>query len=94
MEIGRVGEGFGYLISPSKGGKAGDFVDTLKEFVEWVNAQQNKADSLKESVLEGDDVPLHRMVIELEKAGLALNLLVEIRNRLLESYQELTRMQI
>ena len=39
-------------------------------------------------------MPLHRMVIEFEKAGVALNLMIEVRNRLLEGYQELLRMQV
>ncbi len=71
-----------------------DFAEALKEFVQWVNSQQKKAKEIREAVLRGEDVPLHRMVIEFEKAGLALNLLIEVRNRLLEGYQELLRMQV
>jgi len=71
-----------------------DFADVLKEFVLWVNSQQEKAKGVKEAVLRGEDVPLHRMVIEFEKAGVALNLMIEVRNRLLEGYQELLRMQV
>ena len=71
-----------------------DFADALKEFVQWVNTQQQTAKGVKEAVLRGEDVPLHRMVIEFEKAGVALNLLIEVRNRLLEGYQELLRMQV
>ncbi len=73
---------------------AEDFARTLQEFLEWVNAQQEKAKEVREAVLRGEDVPLHRMVIEFEKAGVALNLLVEIRNKLLEGYQELMRTQV
>lgn len=71
-----------------------DFVQVLKEFVEWVNSQQKTAKEVREKVLKGEDVPLHRMVVEFEKAGVALNLLIEVRNRLLEGYQELLRMQV
>lgn len=71
-----------------------DFADALKEFVQWVNSQQEKAKNIKEAVLRGEDIPLHRMVIEFEKAGVALNLLIEVRNRLLEGFQELMRMQV
>ncbi len=71
-----------------------DFAQALKEFIQWVNQQQQEAKSVKEAVLRGEDVPLHRMVIEFEKASVALNLLIEVRNRLLEGYQELMRMQI
>ncbi|WP_457600029.1 flagellar hook-basal body complex protein FliE [Hydrogenivirga sp.] len=71
-----------------------DFADALKEFVQWVNSQQQNAKNVKEAVLRGEDVPLHRMVIEFEKAGVALNLMIEVRNRLLEGYQEILRMQV
>ncbi len=71
-----------------------DFAQALNEFVQWVNSQQKNAENIKERVLRGEDIPLHRMVIEFEKASVALNLLIEIRNRLLEGYQELMRMQI
>ncbi len=71
-----------------------DFADALKEFVQWVNSQQEKAKNIKEAVLRGEDIPLHKMVIEFEKAGVALNLLIEVRNRLLEGFQELMRMQV
>jgi len=71
-----------------------DFAEALREFVHWVNSQQQNAKEVREAVLRGEDVPLHRMVIEFEKAGVALNLLIEVRNRLLEGYQELLRMQV
>ncbi len=71
-----------------------DFAKALKEFLEWVNTQQEKAKEVKEAVLRGEEIPLHRMVLEFEKAGVALNLLVEIRNKPLEGFQELMRMQV
>jgi flagellar hook-basal body complex protein FliE len=71
-----------------------DFADALREFIQWVNDQQQRAKDVKEAVLRGEDVPLHRMVIEFEKAGVALNLMIEVRNKLLEGYQELMRMQV
>ncbi len=71
-----------------------DFTSALKEFLEWVNTQQQKSKEIKEAVLRGEDVPLHRMVIEFEKAGVALNLMIEVRNKLLEGFQELMRMQV
>ncbi len=71
-----------------------EFAEVLTEFIEWVNAQQKRAEEVKEAVLSGQDVPLHTMILEFEKAGVALNLLIEIRNRLLEGFQELQRMQV
>ncbi len=96
MEIKGLGEGQFQSLLQEKGKKTtgADFGDVIKEFLKWVNEEQQKATEVKESVLAGEEVPLHRMVIELEKAGVALNLLIEIRNRLLEGFQELMRMQV
>jgi Flagellar hook-basal body protein len=45
-------------------------------------------------VLKGADIPLHQMVVEFEKASIALNLLIQVRNKLVEAFQELNRMQV
>jgi len=42
----------------------------------------------------GDSTELHRVMIAAEEAGTAFDLLVEMRNRLVEAYQDLMRMQI
>lgn len=72
----------------------GDFLKELANFLEWVNEEQRKAESIREAVLKGAEVPLHRVVVELEKARVALNLLIQIRNKLIEALQELNRMQV
>ena len=43
---------------------------------------------------EGQPIELHQVMIAAEKAGIALELLVETRNRLVEAYQELMRMPV
>ncbi len=72
----------------------GDFLQELDKFVQWVNKEQQKAESIKEAVLKGAEIPLHQMVVEFEKAKTALNLLIQVRNKLLEAFQELNRMQV
>ncbi len=96
MEIKGVGEELIQSFLREKGAKASgsNFGDLVEELVNWVNQQQQRSKEVKEAVLSGKDIPLHRMVIEFEKAGVALNLLIEIRNRLLEGFQELMRMQV
>jgi flagellar hook-basal body complex protein FliE len=74
--------------------KGGGFVEELKNFINWVNEEQEKAEGIKEAVLRGEDIPLHQMVIEFEKANVALNLLIQVRNKLVEAFQELNRMQV
>jgi len=59
----------------TKKGEGGDFLKELGKFVNWVNQEQQKAEAIKDAVLKGADIPLHQMVIEFEKASVALNLL-------------------
>jgi flagellar hook-basal body complex protein FliE len=40
------------------------------------------------------NVPLHRVMIATEEASVSFQLMVEVRNKLLEAYQELMRMQV
>lgn len=42
----------------------------------------------------GEGVPLHQLMIRLEESRIGLQLLLQVRNRLLESYQDLSRMQV
>ena len=44
--------------------------------------------------LAGKEIPLHQAMIAMQEAGVAFQLMVEVRNKLLEGYQELMRMQI
>lgn len=74
--------------------KKGDFLKELSRFIHWVNEEQQKANAIREAVLKGAEIPLHQMVIEFEKASVALNLLIQVRNKLLEAYQEINRMQV
>ncbi len=77
-----------------KQGKTDDFTQHLSSFIEWVNRQQLKSKEIKSAILRGENIPLHSAIIEFEKASLALNLLIQIRNKLLEAFQELQRMQV
>ena len=97
MEINRIDKGFELLYGEKLNthtSEGKDFAKVLEEFVNWVNQQQKHSKEVKEAILAGEDVPLHQMIVEFEKAGVALNLLIEIRNRLLEGFQDLMRMQV
>lgn len=82
-------------IQPSSGTKSsGDFGNVLGQMVQEVQAKQAQANTAMTGVLAGDGVPLHEAVLASEEASVAFQLMVEVRNKLLESYQELMRMQV
>lgn len=70
------------------------FGNMLGRMVEEVNTRQNVATDAVHSLQAGGNVSLHQAVIAMEEANISFQLMVEVRNRLLESYQEIMRMQL
>ncbi|NUK29113.1 flagellar hook-basal body complex protein FliE [Parageobacillus sp. VR-IP] len=66
----------------------------LKEALHEVNKEQVQADRLTEKLVRGENVDLHQVMIASQKASISLQLALEIRNKVVEAYQEMMRMQI
>jgi flagellar hook-basal body complex protein FliE len=62
--------------------------------VATVDAKQSAAQAATRKVLLGDSDQLHQSVIAMQEASVAFGMMVEVRNKLVESYQELMRMQV
>lgn len=71
-----------------------DFGQTIKDFVQAVNQDQIKAEKEVADVIQGKSENLHQATAMMEEARLSFQLMIEIRNKLLESYQHLERMQV
>jgi flagellar hook-basal body complex protein FliE len=69
------------------------FGQMLDGLVASVDAKEASAKALTQKVLLGDSDQLHQSVIAMQEAGVSFSLMVEVRNKLIESYQELMRMQ-
>lgn len=69
------------------------FGKVLDSLIGTVVAKDDVADAATRSVLLGESNQLHRAVIAGAESDVAFALMVEVRNKLLESYQELMRMQ-
>lgn len=70
------------------------FENVLGDLVKGVAEKQAQSSSMVNALLAGDNVPLHQAMIASEEASVSFQLMVEVRNKLLESYQELMRMQV
>ena len=70
------------------------FESVLGTMVREVQAKQASANMAMTGLLSGQGVPLHEAVMASEEASVSFQLMVEVRNKLLESYQELMRMQV
>ena len=66
----------------------------LEGLVNTVDVKQVQADAITNKVLLGDSGQLHQSVIAMQEATTALSLMVQVRNKLVDSYQELMRMQV
>lgn len=70
------------------------FGKILKEAINKVNSAQVEAQQMAKEFALGNDVELHQVIIATEKASLALQLTMQIRNKAIDAYQEIMRMQI
>ena len=80
--------------TPVSSGSGANFEKMLGGFVNEVAQKQAAAGSAVSGLLSGQNVSLHQAMITMEEANVSFQMMVEVRNRLLEGYQELMRMQV
>jgi flagellar hook-basal body complex protein FliE len=75
-----------------------DFVESFQKMLgdslNKVNTLQSNADEMLKKLAAGEVKDIHDVMIAVEKAGIAFQLTMQIRNRVIEAYQEIMRMQI
>jgi flagellar hook-basal body complex protein FliE len=81
-----------------KAGKAAGsddkFADMLSNALKQVNELQGSSDQEINRILAGDMNDVHSAMIAIQKAGLSFQMLMQVRNKLVEAYQEVMRMQV
>ena len=70
------------------------FADVLKTAVSQVNNAQLASDSAVEKLQTGESRNLHEVMISMEKADISMRLMLQVRNKVLDAYQEIMRMQV
>lgn len=71
-----------------------DFAGFLKNELYKVDALQKNADVSSIELATGQTQDLHTVMVALEKASLSLGLTIEVRNKVLDAYNQIMRMQI
>jgi flagellar hook-basal body complex protein FliE len=71
-----------------------DFREALTAAIGDVNELQLDVGAQTNRLIAGEPIDLHEVMISAEEASVAFDLMMEIRNKLLEAYQEIQRMQI
>lgn len=72
---------------------SGKFSELLLNALNKVNDLQRAADEDSKKLVLGETDDIHRVMLSAEEAKLALQLTVQIRNKVVEAYQEISRMQ-
>ena len=84
--------------SIGKNGKAdpsaASFKDTLNGFIKDVNSMQVKADESIQKMAAGEITDVHQVMSTVEEANVAFNMMMEIRNKVMDAYQEVMRIRL
>jgi flagellar hook-basal body complex protein FliE len=81
---------------PDSGKQAGgnSFGSVLKDAIQDINKLQSDADKAIAKVQLEDAGSIHEAMIALEKAGISFQVMMQVRNKILDAYQEVMRMQV
>lgn len=82
----------GAATSEVDGGKS--FADTLKDAVQSVNQAQKDADVQMQNLATGKAQSIPDVMIAAEKAEIALKLMLQVRNKIIDAYQDVMKMQV
>jgi flagellar hook-basal body complex protein FliE len=70
------------------------FLETLSKTLEEVNEEQLKADQSIKDIVAGKSKNIHETMLQIQKAELSLKTMMQVRNKILEAYKEIMRMQV
>ncbi|KYG68497.1 flagellar hook-basal body complex protein FliE [Bdellovibrio bacteriovorus] len=70
------------------------FADTLKDAVSSVNEMQKSSDKAMQNLATGKTDNVAEVMIAAEKADIALKVMVQVRNKIIDAYQEVMKMQV
>lgn len=81
------------LAQTRKAGQ-GDFSGALADAINAVQTVQNNAAEKVQRFLEGEGGDLHQLAMEQQKASLTFDMFLQVRNKVVQAYQEVMRMQV
>ncbi len=96
-EIGSTGAKSFFVQQYEKaagGNESSGFKETLKGLTDQLGQVQSQSTSATNAVVSGGSIDSHDVMIASQEAGLAFDLILEVRNKLVEAYQEILRMQV
>jgi len=73
--------------------QAGTFTDVLRDAIDQVEQLQASSDQQASELLTGDRSDVHNVMIAIEKADVAFQLMMQVRNKIVNAYQQVSQMQ-
>ena len=90
-----VFDNFSKSEGPTKTEKSGaSFSEVLKESIDKVGELEKEANQQTESLVKTQGQDIHNTMIAIEKADLSFQLMMQIRNKIINAYEEIMRMQV
>lgn len=83
----------GAAAKPTQGAEGG-FANVLKDSISEVNRLQQKADASISALATTGEASLHETMIAMEEASVSFKLMMQVRNKIVEAYQEVMRIQV
>jgi flagellar hook-basal body complex protein FliE len=77
----------------ASGSGEGGFGATLKNAISKVDQLGQESDSQASSLMRGDQQDIHNVMIAVEKADVAFQLMMQVRNKIVNAYQEVSKLQ-
>jgi flagellar hook-basal body complex protein FliE len=87
-------DGLGAATAPTTGGAGGGFGSALSDMLEKLDSTHAAADEQARALATGETDDIATVVSEIERASLALQLAVQVRNKTVDAYHELFRMPV
>ena len=81
-------------ISPGKTGGREGFSSFLADAISHVNQVQQSSQSAVEKFLSGEDEEVHKVALATQEAEITLDLFMQIRNKVIQAYQQVMQMQM
>ncbi len=77
-----------------RAGSSGSFGDAFTSAIKQIDALQGVADTQVTSLLTGTGQDVHSAMIAVQKADISFQLMMQVRNKIVNAYQEISRMQL
>jgi flagellar hook-basal body complex protein FliE len=74
--------------------EGGSFGDMLKSAISTANELQKQSDVEIQKLMTGETQDLHTTMIAVQKADLSFQMMMQVRNKIVQAYQEIMRMQV